>query len=70
MQSLSESFVSLAEITIENGMERSKLQLFPHEPDHLLLGEKDFSQSRCKFFGLFLFYSFTMKDATQNQWCY
>lgn len=53
MQSLSESSLSLAEITIENGMERSKLQLFPHEANHLLQGEKEFSESRCKFFGVF-----------------
>lgn len=61
MQSLSESSVSLAEIAIENGTERPKLQLFLHKPNHLLLGEKDSSESRCKFFGLILVYSFTMK---------
>lgn len=59
-----QNLLSLAEITTENGMERPKLQLLHHEPNHLLLGEKDFSESRCKFFGLFLFHSFTVKDAT------
>lgn len=45
MQSLAEPFLLLAEITTENGMERSKLQLFPQEPNPLLVRENYFTQS-------------------------